>query len=152
VNDRVILPAQVWDILHIDVQVILPAHFWVNKFVNPPWVDDGVMSPVQVQTMVSAHFWVNLYTTLQWVNDNVDDHAVQRFCSHYCLTMHSMNDHDLLPILKKSDVSVWRNPTAQYDVTNYPYFVFHLNHSESSSFSETLKCHVYYLIIFCSIV
>lgn len=98
VNDRVILPAQVWDILPIDVQVILPAHFQMNKFTAPLWVDDGVMSPVQGQTMLPAHFWVNLYTTLQWVNDSVDDHAVQKFCSHYCVTMHSMhsmNDHDL---------------------------------------------------------
>lgn len=45
-------------------------------------------------------------------------------------------------------MSVWRNSTAQYDVTNYPYFVFHPNQSEFSSFSGTFKCYVYYLLQF----
>jgi hypothetical protein len=149
VNDRVIYPAQVWDLLPFDVQVILPARFRVNKFATPLWVND---SSVQVQTMLSAHFGVNLYTTLQRVNDTVyfnnvlDDHAVKQFCCLCCVTMHSMNDHNFLPIFKKSHVSIWRNPTAQHDVTNYPYFVFHPNQSEFSSFSETFKCYAYHLL------
>jgi hypothetical protein len=161
VNDRVILPAQVWDILPIGVQVILPAHFWVNlyialwvnKFATPLWVNDRVVSPVQVLAMLPAHFGVNLYTTLQWVNDRgyfnnvqLDDHAVQRFCSHHCATMQSMDDYGFLLIFKKLYVSVWRNPTSQYDVTNHPYFVFHPNQSEFSSFSETFKGYAYHLL------
>jgi hypothetical protein len=160
VNDRVISAAQIWDILPIDVQVILPARFWVNlyialwvnKFATLLWVNDRVVSPVQVQPMLPAHFGVNLYTALQWVNDRgyfnnvqLDDHAVQ-ICSHHCATMHSMDDYGFLPIFKKSHVSIWRNPTEQYDVTNHPYFVFHPNQSEFSSFSETFKGYAYCLL------
>ena len=159
VNDRVILPAQVWDILPIDVQVILPACFrvnlsialWVNKFATPLWVNDRVVSPVQVQAMLPAHFVVNLHTTLQWVNDKgyfnnvqLDDHAVQRIFSYQHTIMHSMDDYSLLP--KKYYVSVLRNPTEQYDVTNHPYFIFHPNQSEFSSFSETFKGYAYHLL------
>src|SRR6266436_4843347 len=159
VNDRVILPAQVCDILPIDVQVILPACFrvnlsialWVNKFATPLWVNDRVVSPVQVQAMLPAHFVVNLHTTLQWVNDKgyfnnvqLDDHAVQRIFSYQHTIMHSMDDYSLLP--KKYYVSVSRNPTEQYDVTNHPYFIFHPNQSEFSSFSETFKGYAYHLL------
>src|SRR5882724_2619840 len=159
VIDGVISSAQLGATLPFDVRVTLPARFRVNlyiallviKFATPVWVNDRVVSPVQVQAMLPAHFVVNLHTTLQWVNDKgyfnnvqLDDHAVQRFFSYQHTIMHSMDDYSLLP--KKYYVSVSRNPTEQYDVTNHPYFIFHPNQSEFSSFSETFKGYAYHLL------
>jgi len=136
----------------VNDRVIFPARFWVNLYIAL-WVNYRMVSPVQVHVRLPAHFGVNLYTTLQSVNDRgyfnnvlLDDHAVQRCCSYNHAMMHSKDDYGFLPIFKISYVSVWRNPTAQYDVTNHPYFVFHSNISEFSRFSETFKGYAYHLL------
>ena len=61
--------------------------------------------------------------TLEFRNDfndvQLNDHVIQSFCAHNCVTMYSMEGHNSLAIFKKPHVSVWRNPTTQYDVADY---------------------------------
>jgi hypothetical protein len=47
---------------------------------------------------------------------------------------------------QESHVSVWRDLTAQYNVTDHPFFVFQSMLVDCSSFGETFKMHARHLL------
>jgi len=76
--------------------------------------------------------------------------SMQQCCSRKWICCHSsiVWMWRLLPTSVSVDghVSIWRHPTANYNVTSYPYFVFHLKQFEFSSFSETFKGYAYHVL------
>jgi hypothetical protein len=72
------------------------------------------------------------YATPQWVNNNVILPA------HFWVYN--------LPQFKGSDVSIWRDSTAQYNVADHPFFVFHPKPVHCSSFGETFKIYAHHLL------
>jgi len=145
--------------------VVLPAQFWVNKFAAYSWVNEIVPFGWLNEYVVHAHSHksecAEYYASVDQVNDmmaciqigiavhaSVDGCVVQGNelastpaileCGDYFNNV-QLNHHNSLSIFKKSHVSIWRHPTAHYNVTGYPYFVFHPKQSEFSNFSETFK-------------
>ena len=51
-----------------------------------------------------------------------------------------------LPQFKESHVSVWRDSTAQYDVADHPFFIFHPMPVACLSFGETFKMYPHHLL------
>ena len=151
---------------------MLPAYFRVNMFAAPLRVNDRVISPAQVQATLpthydkvilaiccpavlptrfqmkkfAAHSQLNGFTAYSWVNEFVPICWLDKSMVYAHESEYSMDGHNSLPIYKKFHESVWRNPTAQYDVADHPYFVFHPKQSEFSSFNETLKGYANHLL------
>ena len=123
-------------------------------------VDQEMMACIQVIN-IAVHASINAYVVQKnefvaapaalecknHFNDvYLNNHAIQRFYGYQGVTKYSMDGHNSLPIYKNFHESVWRNPTAQYDVADHPYFVFHPKQSEFSSFNETLKGYANHLL------
>jgi hypothetical protein len=136
--------------------VVLPAQFWVNEFVPLGWLNESVVHAhnhksecaeyyasvdqvnemmARIQISIAVHASVNACVVQR--NEMNSTPAMLEFGDYFNSVQ--LNHHNSLSILKKSHVSIWRHPTAHYNVTSYPYFVFHPKQSEFSSFSETLK-------------
>ena len=69
----------------------------------------------------------------------LNNQVIQNFYGYYGTTKYSMDGYNSILIYKKFHESVWRNPTAHYDVADHPYFVLHPQQFEFLSFSKTLK-------------
>jgi hypothetical protein len=162
VNVRVISPARVWAVLPNNVQMILPARFWVYLYPTPQWVNMFV-TPLWVhdRTILLVQLPVVLFTglhTIQPAHLPVYDiailpvHCPVALHDHFWASKNSacsqVNDVTICSLINDYAhyLSVWRNPTTWYDITEYPYFVFHPKQSDFSSFSETFKSYTYCLL------
>jgi hypothetical protein len=97
------------------------AHSWVNLYAAHLRVN-----------LYAAHSWVKLYAARLWVNNQTILPA--------CLWVYNS------PQFERSYVSVWRDSTAQYNVADHPFFVFHPKPVDCSSFYETFKIYVHHLL------
>jgi len=90
------------------------AHLWVNLCCIPKW--DNQCASCQGEMQNAAPQWVN-----------------NKLILPACFEVYN------LPQFEKSHVSVWRDSTAQYDVADHPFFIFHPMLVDCSSFGETFK-------------
>src|SRR6267154_3918525 len=151
----VVLPAQIWVnkfMTHSQINSVT-AYSWVNEFVHFGWLNNksvvhvyksecaeyyvsvdqvnGMMAYIQIS--IAVHASVNAYSVVQGNESAVTPALFE--CGDYFNSV-QLNGH----------VSIWRHPTANYNVTSYPYFVFHLKQFEFSSFSETFKGYAYHVL------
>ena len=164
-SDEVRSSVHVWAKLANCVQLIWPAHFWVNLYNALEWVN-CYATHLWVNSY-NTHLWVNLYATHMWVNQStcpyvnmhctfkwVDQCASCQWEKQYVTPQWVHNNVILpthfwvynLPQFKGSDVSVWRDSTAHYNVADRPFFVLHPKPIDCSSFGETFKIYAHHLL------
>ena len=151
----VVLPVQIWVnkfMTHSQINSVT-AYSWVNEFVHFGWLNNKSVVHVYksecaeyyvsvdqvnemmayIQISIAVHASVNAYSVVQGNESAVTPALFE--CGDYFNSV-QLNGH----------VSIWRHPTANYNVTSYPYFVFHLKQFEFSSFSETFKGYAYHVL------
>ena len=105
---------------------------WVNVYAAHSQVNLYVAC--SQLNLYAAHLQLNLYATYpqgdvhvthQWVNN--------KMILPVCVQMYN------LPQFEGSYASVWRDSTAQYNVVDHPFFVFHPKPVDCSNFGETFK-------------
>jgi len=84
-----------------------------------PFMGESVCCPFASEP-VCCPSWVKLYAARLWVNNQTILPA--------CLWVYNS------PQFERSYVSVWRDSTAQYNVADHPFFVFHPKPVDCSSF------------------
>jgi len=156
------------------IQMLLPAHFRVNNALEcmnlsatHVWVNDNIdevissacvrTSPAEVQMILPACFQVNnafrcmkLSTTYASVNYNIDGVISSAhiktspvICVHNCCTKLCFWQQQSAFI--DSNDMIWRASTANYDIIDFPFFVFHPGQCPSLNFGQTLKLYAYHL-------
>ena len=164
-SDEVRSSVHIWAKLANCVQLIWPAHFRVNQYATHLWVN-SYDTHLRVN-LYDTHLWVNLYATHMWVNQStcpyvnmhctfkwVDQCASCQWEKQYVTPQWVHNNVILpthfwvynLPQFKGSDVSVWRDSTAHYNVADHPFFVLHPKPVDCSSFGETFKIYAHHLL------
>src|SRR6202011_3005716 len=91
-----------------------------------------------------SHLQINMYCTLKCVNQCA---SYQWELKKQYATPQWVNNKMILPVFfrmynllhfQRSYV-VWRDSTAQYNVVNHPFFVFHSKPVDCSNFGKTFK-------------
>jgi hypothetical protein len=150
-------------------------HLWVNLYDTHLWVnlydthlrvnlyDMNLYDTHLRVNLYDTHLWVNLYTTCLQVNQYTHPYVnmykwVDQCASCQCEKQYAtqwVNNNVILPAhfwvynlpqFKGSDVSIWRDSTAQYNVADHPFFVFHPKPVDCSSFGETFKIYAHHLL------
>jgi hypothetical protein len=150
------------------------AHLWSNFYATPPWVNLYVthsahsrLYAVHMQMNLYApysqaniyvtcqwvnwysHLQINMYCTLKWVNQCASyqselkkQYATPQWVMILPVCFRVYN----LPQFEGSGGSIWRDSTAQYNVADHPFFVFHPKPVDCSSFGETFKIYAHHLL------
>ena len=160
-SDKVRSSGHIWAKSANCVQLVWPACFRVNPYNALEWVNQYAIH-LWVNLYVT-HLCMNLYDTCLWVN-LYDTHLLVNQYTHPYVNMYCNIKQvdpcascqwekqyatqwvDNLSQFKGSDVSIWRDSTALYNVADHPFFVFHPKPVHCSSFSETFKIYPHHLL------
>ena len=124
--------------VHMQLNLYAP-YSQANLYVTRQWVN------------WYSHLQINMYCTLKWVNQCA---SYQWELKKWYATPHWVNNKMILPVcfrvynllhFERSYVSVWRDSTAQYNVMDHPFFVFHSKPVDCSNFGETFKIYAHQL-------
>jgi hypothetical protein len=102
-----------------------------------------------------AHLRVNLNCTLKWENQCAScqwqiQNATFQWVNNKLILPACFEVYNL-PQFEESHVSVWKDSTAQYNVADHPFFVFHPMPVDCSSFGETFKMYAHQYRFVCVI-
>ena len=98
----------------------------------------------------TTHLLVNMYGIFKWVNQCASCEWEKQYASQWV-----NNNQNILPAyfgvyslprFEGSNGSVWRDSTAQYNVADHPFFVFHPKLVNSSNFGETFNMYAHHLL------
>jgi hypothetical protein len=167
---QVILPARFRVNTALEWVNPFAAHVWVNYDavlnaciqVNPcipmnvvlKWMDTCVqvnytfqwINELMAQLPVNVSALTPVIVKLVCFEDDVNVRK-NKLCDTMCLCHHytMYSYHYNLPTFTESQDTLWRAPTARYEVVDYPVFVFHPRQHQLN-FGETLKSYAYYLL------
>ena len=98
----------------------------------------------------TTHLLVNMYGIFKWVNQCASCEWEEQYAPQWV-----NNNQNILPAyfgvyslpqFGGSNGSVWRDSTAQYNVADHPFFVFHPKLVNVSNFGETFNMYAHHLL------
>jgi hypothetical protein len=173
-DTRLRVPARLWASLfatrlqvklyaaHLQVPAPLNLYVYaacseVNLYVAPLQVNLYAtyprVNPYAVHLQVNqytTHLLVNMYGIFKWVNQCASCEWEEQYAPQWV-----NNNQNILPAyfgvyslpqFGGSNGSVWRDSTAQYNVADHPFFVFHPKLVNGSNFGETFNMYAHHLL------